>query len=150
MSSVVDIRSGARAIPADDNLLATELAEMRELQAISTRLIQEDGKGLYDAILESAQKLLRSDMASMQLFDASRDGLTLLSSRGFDPSDIKLFDWVERGAGTSCAIALRAGARVSIPDIEVCELVVGTPSHAALRQCGIRAALSTPLVSRDG
>ncbi len=150
MSSVIDIRDGVRRSAADDQLLTAELADMRELQAISTRLIQADGKGLYDAILESAQKLLRSDMGTIQLFDSARDGLTLLSSRGFDPNDIALFDWVERGAGTSCAIALRAGARVSIPDVEVCELVAGTPAHPALRRCGIRAALSTPLVSRTG
>lgn len=150
MSSVVDIRRPAQPIPAEDILLAMELAEMRELQAISTRLIQEKGQGLFDAILESAQKLLHSDMASMQLFDASRDGLKLLSSRGFNQEDIKLFDWVTRAAGTSCAIALRAGARVCIPDIEQCELIVGTPAHEPLRTCGIRSALSTPLISRDG
>jgi len=149
MSSVVDIRDARDAL-SEGKHLAAELEEMRELQAISTRLIQTDGEGLYDAILESAQKLVRSDMASMQLFDGTQDGLKLLSSRGFDPDDIRLFDWVERGAGTSCAIALRAGARVSIPDIETCELVVGTASHMPLRRCGIRAALSTPLVSRDG
>jgi two-component sensor histidine kinase len=135
---------------SDENPLEVELAEMRELQAISTRLIQEDAAGLHDAILDAAQKLLRSDMATMQLYDATRDGLTLLSWRGFDPKHIVLFDWVGRNAGTSCAAALRAGARVVIPDIELDETIAGTPSHDALRVCGIRAAQSTPLITRKG
>ena len=128
-----------------------ELADMRELQAISTRLIQQEDTGaLYDAILDAALKLLRSDMATMQLYDGARDGLRLLSSRGFDPESIRLFDWVERDAGTSCAQALRLGSRTVIPDIETCDYVVGTPAHEALRLCGIRGAQSTPLVSRTG
>src|ERR1700753_1820090 len=98
---------------------------MRELQAISTRLIQEEGNGLYDAILDSALRLMRSDMATIQLHDAARGGLKLLSSRGFDPTDILLFDWVDQSAGTSCAVALRGGARAVIPDIELSADVVG-------------------------
>jgi two-component sensor histidine kinase len=133
-----------------DYTRAMELADMRELQAISTRLIQEDAGGLHDAILDAALRLLRSDMATMQLYDSARDGLKLLSSRGFDPDDIKLFDWVARDAGTSCALALRSGARAVIADIETSEHVVGTPAHELLRQCGIRGVLSTPLVSRSG
>jgi two-component sensor histidine kinase len=127
-----------------------ELADMRELQAISTRLIQEDAGGLYDAILDAAMRLLRSDMATMQLYDAAGDGLRLLTSRGFDPKVIPAFAWVNRADGTSCGAALRAGTRVIIPDIEESEHVVGTPAHEPLRRCGIRAAQSTPLVSRAG
>lgn len=127
-----------------------EIAEMRELQAISTRLIQQDASGLYDAILDAAMRLLRSDMATMQMYEAAGDGLRLLTSRGFDPQYIPLFNWVSRRDGTSCATALRAGARVVIPDIEKSEHVVGTPAHEPLRLCGIRAAQSTPLVSRSG
>ena len=146
-------RLGAKADRAANDAehsRALELADMRELQAISTRLIQEDAAGLYDAILDAALRLARSDMATMQLFDPARDGLKLLSSRGFDPEHIVLFDWVERDAGTSCAVALRSGVRAVIPDIETCEHVVGTAAHEPLRQCGIRGALSTPLVSRSG
>ena len=146
-------RGGAkaeRAAKEADYSPAMELADMRELQAISTKLIQEDASGLYDAILDAALKLLHSDMGSMQLYDPVRDGLKLLSSRGFEEDKIVLFDWVDRNAGTSCAVALRSGTRAAIPDIETCEHVVGTAAHGPLRLCGIRGALSTPLVSRSG
>jgi len=122
---------------------AIELAYMRELQAISTHLIQENAGGLYDAILDAALRLLHSDMATIQLYEPGRDGLKLLTSRGFEPKNILLFDWVERDAGTSCAQALRTGSRTVIPDMESCDYVVGTPAHDALRVCEIRAAQST-------
>jgi len=142
-------RADLRALAAEDSQ-ALELADMRELQAISTKLIQENASGLHDAILDAALRLLRSDMASMQLYDPARGGLRLLSSRGFDPDKIRLFDWVDQDAGTSCAQALRAGSRTVISDIETCDYVVGTAAHDALRLCEIRGALSTPLVSRSG
>jgi two-component sensor histidine kinase len=145
---------GAASVDSDaksvDARQAIELAYMRELQAISTHLIQENASGLYDAILDAALRLLHSDMATIQLYEPGRDGLKLLTSRGFDPKDILLFDWVERDAGTSCAQALRTGSRTVIPDMESCDYVVGTPAHDALRVCEIRAAQSTPLVSRTG
>jgi len=137
-------------LQAQESSLELEVAEMRELQAISTQLIQQDGNGLYDAILNAAMRLLRSDTATMQMYESAGDGLRMLTSRGFDPRYIPAFDWVGRNEGTSCAAALRAGARVIIPDIDKSELVVGTPAHEPLRLCGIRAAQSTPLVSRSG
>lgn len=146
-------RSGKPAAYEQDaapSVSAMEFDDMRQLQAISTRLIQEDAESLHDAILDAALNLLRSDMATMQLFDPARNGLTMLSSRGFDPEHIKLFHWVGRDAGSSCAAAMRAASRVTIPDIELSEHCVGKPEHGALRLCGIRAAQSTPLLSRDG
>ena len=137
-------------LQAAESSLALEVAEMRELQAISTRLIQQDGNGLYDAILDAAMRLLRSDMATMQMYEAAGDGLRMLTSRGFDARHIPLFDWVGRDEGTSCATALRARSRVIIPDIEISEHVVGTPAYEPLCLCGIRTAHSTPLVSRSG
>jgi len=128
----------------------TELSDMRALQAISTQLIQENASGLYDAILDAAMRLLRSDMATIQMYDAGDDGLRLIASSGFDPAYIPLFNWVSGKDGTSCAIALRAKTRVVIPDIEENENIVGTAAHQPLRLCGIRAAQSTPLMSRDG
>jgi two-component sensor histidine kinase len=130
--------------------VATELADMRRLQEISSRLIQEHNGGLYDGILDAAISLLRSDMATMQMFDPTKSQLRLLGARGFDPADIGSFEWVGPDTGTSCAAALRTGRRVVIPDIETCELVVGTPAQEGLRKCGIRSAQSTPLIARTG
>jgi PAS domain S-box-containing protein len=131
--------------------LAAELADMRRLQEISLRLLdQGDIDSLYDAILDAAVTLLRSDMGSMQLLDPLRGELRLLAARGFEPASIKSFEWVGRHTATSCGAALRAGHRVVITDIDSCNFIAGTPAHQALCDCGIRAAQSTPLRSRSG
>ncbi len=44
----------------------------------------------------------------------------------------------------------RRGQRVVVPDIEESPLFAGTPSLAVLREAGVRAVQSTPLVSRTG
>lgn len=131
--------------------LLIELTDTRQLQAISTRLLREDNvDALYNGILDAAVTLMHSDMATMQTWDPLKGELRLLSSRGFDPSVIQAFEWVGPKTGTSCAAALSAGRRVVIPDIEISALVIGTPAYEGLRQCGIRAAQSTPLMARSG
>jgi two-component sensor histidine kinase len=131
--------------------LQRELEDARRLQEISTRLIQHnDVSALYDGVLDAAIVLMRSDMATMQVFDPMRGQLRLLGARGFDPATLGPFEWVSRDTGSSCAAAFRAGERVVIPDIDLCEFIVGTPAHGALRACGIRAAQSTPLFTRSG
>ena len=128
-----------------------DLADIRRLQDISSRLVFEDNvDALYEGILDAAIGLMRSDMATMQMFDPVRGGLRLLGGRGFDAASLGAFEWVGPASGTTCAGALSTGSRVIIPDVDLCDSIVGTPVHAALRKCGIRAAQSTPLVARDG
>jgi two-component sensor histidine kinase len=150
----LDDPAGPAEIVIDRTLaqqLNRELEDARRLQEISTRLIQhDDASALYDGVLDAAILLMRSDMATMQVFDPLRGALRLLGARGFDPAAIGAFQWVSRDTGSSCAAALRAGERVVIPDIDICEFIVGTPAHGALRACGIRAAQSTPLLTRSG
>jgi PAS domain S-box-containing protein len=148
---ITEQKQAAKRAREHEQRLSAELADMRRLQEISTRLLQHDNvEALYEGILDAAVMLMHSDMATMQILDSVKGELRLLGSRGFDPALIGSFEWVGPGAGTSCAAALRAGCRVVIPDIDVCDFVVGTPAHDALRQCGIRAAQSTPLMSRSG
>jgi hypothetical protein len=49
-----------------------------------------------------------------------------------------------------CSMALSAGCRVIVPDIEACDAMVGTADLTACRRADIRAGQSTPLVSRSG
>jgi PAS domain S-box-containing protein len=134
------------------NELLTELADMRRLQEISMRLLEEQNvDALHDGIVDAAVALLRSDMGTMQLFDPMRGKLRLLAARGFAPEFVKAFEWVGPETGTSCAAALSAGRRVVITNIDTSDFIVsGSSTDKALRECGIRAAQSTPLVSRSG
>lgn len=131
--------------------LAMELADARRLQEISTRLIQEgDVDALYHQILDAAISIMRSEMASMQMFDPERGALRMLAYRGFNQTFGTEFEWVTVDCGTSCAEALRSGKRVVVEDVEMCDFVKGSPSLEGHLQNGILASQSTPLISRSG
>jgi PAS domain-containing protein len=121
------------------------------LHEISTLLIQEGNlESLYDRILDAAVNLMSSDMASMQLLDAQRNQLQLLAWRGFHPQSAVFWEWVYLDSASTCGLALSAGDRVVVPDIENCELMADTTDLDEYRRSNIRAVQSTPLVSRYG
>ena len=49
-----------------------------------------------------------------------------------------------------CGEATRRGERVVVSDVETSSLFIGTPSLAVLREAGVRAVQSTPMMSRNG
>jgi len=121
------------------------------LQEISTLLIQEGSlDALYERVLDAAIALMSADMGSMQKYDPDQDQLRLLASRGFGPEFVALWERVNRSSVTSCGIALSAGRRVIVPDIECSDVMAGSADLNASRRAGIRAMHSTPLVSRSG
>jgi PAS domain S-box-containing protein len=133
------------------NELLTELADMRRLQEISIRLLEQDNIGaLYDEILDAAISLLRSDMGSVQSFDPLRGELRLLAWRGFHPESAAFWQRVRFGSSTTCGAALASAGRVIVGDIEKCDFMAGTADLDFYRLSGIRAVQSTPLVSRSG
>jgi PAS domain S-box-containing protein len=121
------------------------------LQEISTLLILEDNLDvLYERILDTAISLMSADMGSIQVFDPERGELRLLAERGFHPESAAMWEWVRLDSASTCGMALSAGCRVIVPDIEACDAMVGTADLDAYRWSGIRAVQSTPLVSRFG
>ena len=134
--------------------LAAELAMTQTLQAASTRLILEDDvEALYDQILETAVTIMHSQFASLQAFhpDRGENGeLELLGSRGFGPEAAKFWKWVRADSGCTCGEALRTGKRAVASNVETCEFMSGTKDRDVYLRADIRAAQTTPLVSRSG
>ena len=129
--------------------LAIELADARQLQYISSRLIEEDHiDALYDEILDAARALMRSDFASLQVLVPERKALLLLAHKGFDPDCAAFWQWVPVDHSTPCGLAMVRNERVIVPDTESWELVAGTDDLAHFRLSGIRAIQATRLVSR--
>jgi PAS domain-containing protein len=93
---------------------------------------------------------MSSDMASMQMLDPKRNQLRLLAWKGFHPQSAAFWEWVHFDSTTTCGLALSAGCRVVVPDIETCDFVAGTADLDEYRRSTIRAVQSTPLVSRSG
>ena len=124
--------------------------DILQLHEISTSLIQEGNFDvLYNRILDAAVALMSSDMASIQLLDPERK-LRLLAWNGFHPHSAAFWAWVHLDSTSTCGLALSAGSRVVVPDIETCDSMAGTPDLDEYRRSNIRAVQSTPLVSRSG
>jgi PAS domain S-box-containing protein len=139
-----DYEMGQQALPP-------EVDATLRLQQISTLLIREGSNGaLYKHVLNAAIELMSADMGSMQVFHPERGELRLLVERGFHPESTAYWQWVRLDSGSTCGMALSAGCRVIVPDIEACEAMVGTDDLDAYRRSGIRAVQSTPLVARSG
>jgi signal transduction histidine kinase len=134
--------------------IASELADTKLLQVLSTQLIEEeDSTGLYEKILDAAVSIMRADFGSLQTFHAERGpqgALRLITSRGFTAEAAQAWEWIGPNAHTTCAKALRTGARVIEPDIARAEFMIGTADQARMLGVGIRAGQTTRLVSRGG
>lgn len=134
--------------------LTEQLEAAQRLQEISTQLIHpDDDKKLYRQLLDAAAAITHSDFASLQMLYPERgEGgeLRLLAFRGFDPNAARFWEWVRVDSACTCGMALRTGERCIVPDVATCEFMAGTRDLATYLQTGIRAAQSTPLVSRDG
>lgn len=131
--------------------LALELADVQELQRISSSLIEEDNvEALYGEILDAACFIMRSETASIQKLIPDRNELLLLAHKGFIAESAAHWKWVRLDDASSCAMAMSSDKRIIISDIETCDLLSGTKDLIAYRKSNIRATQSTRLVSRTG
>jgi PAS domain S-box-containing protein len=143
----------AKNKPAEE-IPAPELEAAKRLQQVSTQLIAaDDGKALYEEIVDATMEILRADFASLQMLadEKEHEGeLRLLAYRGFTALAAASFKWVRPTSPTSCGRALSNRKRAAIPDIERNEFLAGTEELNIFRQTGIRAMQTTPLLSRSG
>jgi len=139
------------ALRESERRLASELAGVRTLQAISTRLISElTQESLCAQILDAAMDLMAADAASIQMLMSDGRSLTLLGSRNFHPESVAFWDQVTAEGESVCGIALRDNNRVHVSDVESCAFMAGTRDLEECRRSRIRAVQSTPLQSRAG
>src|SRR5689334_20379571 len=104
------------------------------LQEISTLLIQEGNlDALYERVLDAAICLMCADVGSMQKYDPEQDQLRLLATRGFSPEAFAFWERVNRRSATGCGMALSAGRRVIVPDVECSDVMAGSADLNLLR-----------------
>jgi hypothetical protein len=145
--NVAEDQDNALHLHETNTLLTQESNPDEQLHEISTLLIQQGNlDALYNHILDAAMGLMSSDMASMQLFDPERNQLLLLAWKGFHPQSAIFWEWVYLDSTSTCGLALSAGCRVVVPDVETCDFMAGTPDLGEYRRSNIRAVQSTPLV----
>jgi GAF domain-containing protein len=134
--------------------LADELAATRRLQELSLEMAHEvDIDSLYGKLIDAAVAITRADFGSMQQYYphlGARGELKLLGHHGFPPEAVEFWAWVRAGSSCTCGVAINRRARVIATDVENTDFMGGTAEQAELLKAGIRAAQSTPLISRRG
>jgi CheY-like chemotaxis protein len=100
--------------------LEVELADARQLQQISTLLIQEDNvEMLYRQILDAAIALMRADTGSIQMADAERGDLGLSLCRSIIEAhggDIRLNSQVGQGTTVHVTLPVTSPAQGPTPE----------------------------------
>ncbi|MBV8525152.1 MAG: GAF domain-containing protein, partial [Acetobacteraceae bacterium] len=135
------------AIPRRDTLDA-ELAAMRRLHELSTRLLSAGGlQPLLEEVLEAAMELQGADFGHIQLLNRQTGELEIVAQHGFERAFLDEVAAVRDGKAP-CTRALQQGARVLIEDVEAeSEYAPYWPVAAA---AGFRAVQATPLFDRAG
>jgi len=128
--------------------LAADLAALTRMHALSERLL---GAGelqpLLQEIMNAAVAIVGAERGTLQLLEG--DSLRIAAHRGHQQLFLEFFASAESRASV-CGEATRRGERVVVPDVETSPLFAGTASLAVLREAGVRAVQSTPMLSRTG
>ena len=142
------------ALRKSQEALAKELDTSQRLQHVAIELIGARGtRALYEQILDTAIAILQADFATIQKYHAERGTsgeLSLLGQRGFNGDALLHWQWVTAAASTSCAQAMRTGAKVAVPDVRACDFMAGSDDLQGYLQAGVLSVLTTPLISRAG
>jgi PAS domain S-box-containing protein len=151
LRDITERKRAQAALRESEQRLAREVAGVRALQSISTRLMSEvNQESLLVQTLDAAMELMAADAASVQMLAPDGDSLTLLGWRNFHPDSAAFWQRVTSAAGSSCGAALRDQVRVLVSDVDSCPFMAGTQDLQEYRRSGIRAVQSTPLQSRLG
>jgi len=121
---------------------------LREVGSLCAREGKNLDKCLYE-ILDAAIAIAEADKGNIQLLDPEAGVLMIAAQRGFGSAFLKYFEYVGDDP-TACAASMRSGERVIIEDVTTNEIFVGHPSMNALIDEGVRAVISTPLMSGAG
>jgi two-component system CheB/CheR fusion protein len=152
VAAIHDLRAFRTGQAERDRLraeLAAELADMRRLHAIATRLAgTAELHAVLEEILVAAIELQGADFGHVQLYDPRSATLRIAVQRGFEPASLKHFAVARADDGSCCGRALAARATVVIEDVDQ---DAGFAAHrAAAAEAGYRAVQSTPILARDG
>jgi PAS domain S-box-containing protein len=147
---ITERKRAEEALRASEKRLSAELAGLARLQETSKRLVPAgDSTPLLLEIVDAAIAITGAELGNIQLVERSSGALKIVASRNFEKPFLEFFNAVGEGQA-ACGTALQRGERVVIEDVTTSSTFVGTPALDVLRAAGVRAVVSTPLVSRSG
>jgi PAS domain S-box-containing protein len=129
---------------------AADLKAMRRLNEIGTRCARDgnDRDGCLSEVLRVAIEISGADKGNIQLVDSATGRLSLTTEFGFNPSFLEYFSDIHQPA--ACDVALETQQRVIVEDVRQSALFVGSPTLKVMKDAGVRAVQSTPLISSAG
>jgi len=130
---------------------AADLKAMRRLNEIGTRCAKnsDDVPGCLKEILNVAIEISGADKGVVQLLDIDSGALQIVTQSGFDEPFLRFFANVDDGE-TAWSAAMDSQQRVIVEDVRESELFAGKPKLEILRDAGVRAVQSLPLMSSTG
>jgi len=131
-----------------ESRLTADLAALTRMHALSVKLLETGSiQSLLQEIMDAAVSVVGTEKGTLQLLED--DSLRIVAACGHEQPFLDFFASAENQASV-CGEATRRGARVVVSDVETSSLFIGTPSLAVLREAGVRAVQSTPIMSRKG
>jgi PAS domain S-box-containing protein len=143
-------RRAERDLSESRHRLAAEVAALRRLGEASTRLWESRSLAAgLDEILRTARALTGAGKGNVQLLNAQRNILSIVTADGFGPAFMGVFEHIPADdRRPACGRALAAGRPIVIED------VMADPEYAPFREtaqaAGYRAVIAVPLFAADG
>ena len=146
--SVMEINTDISLRKLVEETLRTDLDALTRMHALSAKRVGVEGlKPLLDDVMDIAITIMSADKGTLQVVEG--DELRIVAVHGHEQPFLEFFASADTVASV-CGEATKHSKRVCVEDVESSSLFAGTPSLAVLRQAGVRAVQSTPLVTRSG
>ncbi|HEX4793324.1 MAG TPA: GAF domain-containing protein, partial [Humisphaera sp.] len=148
LQDITERKRSEKVLRESEALIAGELAAMKRLQELSTRLVNDGDKtSLLQEVIDAAIVITDTGMGNVQLLDRSTGALNIVASRGLSAKFLNHFSAICGHSG-SCQAAMRDGSRVIVGDVT--DSIFEGDDLAMMLAEGARAVQSTPLTSRSG
>jgi PAS domain S-box-containing protein len=147
VATIVDLTNQRKA----DAQIAADLQAMTILKEMGSLYVRNDlqtDECLHHTI-DAAITLVGADKGNIRVYNSSSNSLVMAAHRGFAEPFLTFFKHV-RDDGSTCAAATRTKGQVIVEDVLESDIFVGHKSLAVLIDAGVRAVISTPLLSSNG
>ncbi len=129
-------------------LIKADLEALTQMHELSTKLLGSEGiQPLLKEIMDAAVSVVDAQMGTLQLLED--DSLHIVAHYGHKQPFLDHFSSAENVASV-CGKVMQNGVRIVIEDVETSSIFAGTPSLTVMREAGVRAIQSTPILSRTG
>jgi len=131
-----------------EHRLKADLTALTRIHDLSMKLLEAGGlEPLLQEIMDAAVAIMGAERGTLQLIEGG--SLRIVAHCGHQRPFLKFFASAENRASV-CGEAMKRGQRMVVEDIEDSPLFTGTASLKVLREAGVRAIQSTPLLDRQG